>query len=168
MASPLALHDAIQLAKRNRDKYERLEAKRSSAEIRSKRAEKTLGDAYSAAFDTMLAPFAVAFSQLKNVELTDLPILDAVPELKLMPVKLQTAGIKAVEGLTTLAGSTAAGAAAGGLTFTAVGTFAAASTGTAIASLSGAAATSATLAWLGGGSLGAWGLLEGQPCLRAS
>lgn len=39
----------------------------------------------------------------------------------------------------------------------AVGTFAAASTGTAISSLSGAAATNATLAWLGGGSLAAGG-----------
>jgi len=38
-------------------------------------------------------------------------------------------------------------------TYGAVGTFAAASTGTAISTLSGAAATNATLAWLGGGSL---------------
>lgn len=42
-------------------------------------------------------------------------------------------------------------------TTAAVGAFAAASTGTAISSLSGAAATNATLAWLGGGSLAAGG-----------
>lgn len=40
----------------------------------------------------------------------------------------------------------------------AVSTFATASTGTAIGTLSGAAATNATLAWLGGGSLAAGGL----------
>jgi len=39
-----------------------------------------------------------------------------------------------------------------------VGALASASTGTAIASLSGAAATNATLAWLGGGALSAGGL----------
>jgi hypothetical protein len=46
---------------------------------------------------------------------------------------------------------------AGGV-YAAVGALASASTGTAIATLSGAAATNATLAWLGGGSLAAGGL----------
>ncbi|WP_199185292.1 hypothetical protein [Cryobacterium sp. Y50] len=49
-----------------------------------------------------------------------------------------------------------AGTAAGA--FAAVSAAATASTGTAIASLSGAAASSATLAWLGGGSLAAGGM----------
>ena len=40
----------------------------------------------------------------------------------------------------------------------AVGTFGLASTGTAISTLSGAAATNATLAWLGGGAIAAGGL----------
>ena len=55
----------------------------------------------------------------------------------------------------------AAGAASGALmglgAYGSVGMLASASTGTAIASLSGAAATNATLAWLGGGSLAAGG-----------
>jgi hypothetical protein len=46
---------------------------------------------------------------------------------------------------------------AGGV-YSAVGALASASTGTAIATLSGAAATNATLAWLGGGSLAAGGM----------
>jgi hypothetical protein len=50
-----------------------------------------------------------------------------------------------------------AGAAAGQGTLTMVGLFGTASTGTAISGLSGAAATNATLAWLGGGSLAAGG-----------
>ncbi len=55
----------------------------------------------------------------------------------------------------------AKGAASGVLTafgaYSSVGLLASASTGTAIATLSGAAATNATLAWLGGGSLAAGG-----------
>jgi len=50
-----------------------------------------------------------------------------------------------------------------------VGLLAEASTGTAIASLSGAAATNATLAWLGGGSLaaGGFGIAGGMAVLRS-
>lgn len=50
------------------------------------------------------------------------------------------------------------GAMAGFATFGTVSALGTASTGTAIASLSGAAATNATLAWLGGGSLAAGGM----------
>ena len=63
---------------------------------------------------------------------------------------------------TSLAGGVAGGAAIGAVTaFGAYGaamTFGAASTGTAIASLSGVAATNATLAFFGGGSLAVGGL----------
>lgn len=63
---------------------------------------------------------------------------------------------------TSLAGGLASGAMAGALTafgaYGAAGTLATASTGTAIASLNGAAATNATLAFFGGGSLAAGGL----------
>jgi len=52
----------------------------------------------------------------------------------------------------------AAGGSAAALVMTLVATSATASTGAAIGSLTGAAATSATLAWLGGGSLAAGGL----------
>ena len=51
-----------------------------------------------------------------------------------------------------------AGLAAGGGSFIGVTTLGTASTGTAISSLSGAAATNATLAWFGGGSLASGGL----------
>jgi hypothetical protein len=51
----------------------------------------------------------------------------------------------------------AAGTLASATAFSLVATFGTASTGTAIASLSGAAATNATLAWIGGGTLAAGG-----------
>lgn len=57
----------------------------------------------------------------------------------------------------TAGSSIASGALAGLAAYGAVGAIGTASTGTAIATLSGAAAKSATLAWLGGGSLAAGG-----------
>lgn len=66
-----------------------------------------------------------------------------------------------------LGSSTIAGALAGFGAYSAVPLFATASTGTAISSLSGAAATNATLAWLGGGSLasGGFGIAGGTLAL---
>lgn len=65
-----------------------------------------------------------------------------------------------LEAKTVFSGASAAvgaGAAAGQTVLAGVGLFGVASTGTAIAGLSGAAAQSATLAWLGGGALAAGG-----------
>lgn len=62
------------------------------------------------------------------------------------------------EGFQSVAAGSFAGVAAAGGTYLGVGTLATASTGTAISGLSGAAATNATLAWLGGGSLASGGL----------
>ena len=67
----------------------------------------------------------------------------------------------AVDNSLDISSGLASGAAAGVLTsmgaYGAVGALATASTGTAISTLSGVAATNATLAWLGGGSLAAGG-----------
>ena len=60
-------------------------------------------------------------------------------------------------GAASMGAGGAAGAASGFGAYAAVAGFATASTGTAIASLSGAAASSATMAWLGGGALAAGG-----------
>lgn len=60
--------------------------------------------------------------------------------------------------LKSLAGGSLAGLAAGGGAWLGVSSLGAASTGAAISGLSGAAATNATLAWLGGGSLASGGL----------
>lgn len=64
---------------------------------------------------------------------------------------------KSLELTTNLTASLAAGAFSGLAVYGSIPLLATASTGTAIASLSGAAATNATLAWLGGGSLAAGG-----------
>lgn len=77
----------------------------------------------------------------------------AVPSVPKMRFDVEQAKTGVVGGFGALgAAATAQGAALWG-----VSTFAAASTGTAISTLTGAAATNATLAWLGGGSLAAGG-----------
>ena len=77
--------------------------------------------------------------------------LDKLKEMRESIISLQTA-------LGGLAGGALGGALAGFGAYGAVGLLGAASTGTAISTLSGVAATNATLAWLGGGSLAAGGL----------
>lgn len=82
----------------------------------------------------------------------------SIPEEELVVFERESAQMSALD-LVSDAGTSAALAALGaGGTYAAVGAAATASTGTAIASLSGAAATNATLAWLGGGSLATGGL----------
>lgn len=77
----------------------------------------------------------------------------AVPSLPKLKFDVEQARTGLIGGFGALgAAASAQGAALWGVT-----TFAAASTGTAISGLTGAAATNATLAWLGGGSLAAGG-----------
>ena len=77
----------------------------------------------------------------------------AVPSLPKLKFDVEQARTGLLGGFGALsAAASAQGAALWGVT-----TFAAASTGTAISGLTGAAATNATLAWLGGGSLAAGG-----------
>lgn len=71
--------------------------------------------------------------------------------------ELKIAGFKASEIAGTAGEGVMAGAIATAGAYGAVGMFATAGTGAAIAGLSGAAATNATLAWLGGGTLAAGG-----------
>ena len=71
--------------------------------------------------------------------------------------QMETMAIQSIELERGLLSGAAGGALAGLGAYGSVGFLATASTGTAISTLSGAAATNATLAWLGGGSLAAGG-----------
>lgn len=114
---------------------------------------------YEAVTDT-LNNFVNSYSQLKNVELLVKGELD---ELGLGD--FDGAKLKSIQKDISLLESSAIGLGTGatGGAFLAFGAYngtmmlGAASTGTAISSLSGVAATNATLAWLGGGSLAAGG-----------
>ena len=105
--------------------------------------------------------FLTAFSKIHNISMADNAALN---EFGLASDPVQSVSdLSRVESLaSSIAGGAMAGAACGALTafgaYSVTGILATASSGTAIASLSGAAATNATLAFLGGGSLAAGGL----------
>jgi len=111
-------------------------------------------------FNERIPEFITAYERLKNVELTGSVELDrlnqgdfsttVLSELKSGYEMLQASGMG-------LASGAAGGAALAFGAYSGTMMLATASTGTAIGTLSGAAATNATLAWLGGGSLAAGG-----------
>jgi hypothetical protein len=112
-------------------------------------------------WDEQFSRFVRIFDRVKNVEIEGKVNVDdelsstlTQDELFEMRQLSLTAGEIVSGGITSLG----AGALAGVASYGGAMMFASASTGTAIASLSGAAATSATLAWFGGGSLASGGL----------
>lgn len=147
----------------NDDAASIVDAANEDVEAQRKSANAVLEDYGSRklrAFNGVVADFIETFGRLKNVETLHTPELDklqlgdftteALPGLKNDYALLVSSGL----GL---------GAGAGGGAAVAFGAYngtmmlATASTGTAISTLSGAAATNATLAWLGGGSIAAGG-----------
>ena len=111
--------------------------------------------------DHSMKPFIESFEKLRNVELTNSIGMDELKNFKIDKQSLDE--LKEMSSMaTSLLSGAASGAALGAITaFGAYGgamAFGAASTRTAIATLSGAAATNATLAFLGGGSLAVGGL----------
>jgi len=120
----------------------------------------TLGGLKVSIYRKSLADFVDIFSKIKNIDFEDnldlgLSISDEdyknVLEIKKDVLKIT----ELVGGTTTAVGS---GVLAGIGAFGGAGILSTASTGTAIGSLSGVAATNATLAWFGGGSLATGGL----------
>lgn len=113
------------------------------------------------ALDKQVSQFVTMFKHLKNVELSDSPELE---NLKLG--KFSEVAVAELQDSCNFAQNALQGVAAGavGGALTAFGAYsgtmllASAGTGTAISALSGVAATNATLAWLGGGTLAAGGL----------
>lgn len=105
--------------------------------------------------------FLTSFEKIKNVDFTQ---SEGLNELNKMQIDQKSFGeLKEMESFaSSLAGGSVAGVTGGALTafgaYSAATTFATASTGAAISSLSGAAATNATLAFFGGGSLATGGL----------
>lgn len=105
--------------------------------------------------------FVTSFEKIKNIDFQSSVGLEELKNLHIDEntfQELKELGNFAIE----VAGGVAAGAVGGALTalgaYGAATTFASASTGTAIAALSGAAASNATLAFFGGGSLAVGGL----------
>ncbi len=120
-----------------------------------------LGEEKLFVLNNTINEFLETFTKIKNVDFQN---TEGIDELKKLHIDEQ--GFAELKTMVNFAGSFAGGAAVGtvGGALAAFGAYGAAqalacaSTGTAIASLSGAAATNATLAFFGGGSLAAGGL----------
>ncbi len=120
-----------------------------------------LGDEKVFFLNNSMSQFLDTFEKIKNVDFKDTEGLDELKRLHVDSAEFQEMrSLVNVAG--SLAGGTVAGVAGGALVafgaYGAATTLATASTGTAIATLSGAAATNATLAFFGGGSIAAGGL----------
>ena len=150
--------DLIKIANREvEEAKETLEQKR----LEVKDSFDNLGQLKLTVLKKNVMDFITTFEKIKNVDFTDTVGIDELKNLHIDEVtfkELKELGNFAVN----LAGGAGAGAVGGALTafgaYSAAMSLASASTGTAIATLSGAAATNATLAFFGGGSLAAGGL----------
>ncbi len=120
----------------------------------------TLGRTKINIWGNEFAEFIACYSRIKSIELKDSDGLDELNKLGFSQEELSEMKAISCEALNLVLGGLT-GLGAGGLlawgTYSGVMALGTASTGTAIAGLSGAAATNATLAWLGGGSLAAGG-----------
>lgn len=113
------------------------------------------------ALDKQISQFVTLFKRLKNVELVESPELENIKIGKFSEVTIAELQHSCNIAQNMLQG-VGAGAVGGALTafgaYSGTMMLASAGTGAAISSLSGVAATNATLAWLGGGTLAAGGL----------
>ncbi|MFS8150125.1 hypothetical protein [Vreelandella titanicae] len=147
----------------NNDARSLVETANKDLEKKRQSANNTLedyGQRKLRAFNGVIADFIETFQKLKNVELSQSPELDKLnagdfsnktfPGLTQDYQALKDAGLGLGAGL-------GSGAALAFGAYNGTMLLATASTGTAISSLGGVAATNATLAWLGGGSLAAGG-----------
>jgi len=112
-------------------------------------------------WDEQFARFLDIYKNFKNVRIEGQVELDQGLSKSMTPEALRemkTLSVTAGEIVAGGMGALGTGALAGVASYGGAMMFASASTGTAIASLSGVAATNATLAWFGGGSLAVGGL----------
>lgn len=134
---------------------------KESAEMardRSNRSLENLGKEKLNILDNSMEKFIETFKRIHNIKMeTTLNDLRAFCLDEQQMIEMQKMSSMATSVLKGVVGGAGAGALAAFGAYGATMTFAAASTGTAIASLSGAAATNATLAFLGGGALAAGG-----------
>lgn len=156
-------YDQHRAQKLNKDSNRRAENASNRLEdlrIKCNKSLQNLGDEKLSVLNGSVTKFIDVFSQLKNVDFSGAEGLD-----ELCKIQIGSKEFAEMRELTKFSSSLLQGSATGlaGGALTALGaygaatTFATASTGTAIASLHGVAATNATLAWFGGGSLAAGG-----------
>jgi hypothetical protein len=135
----------------------KLQNKRKSAN----NAMEALGKTKYSIYNELLIPFVYAFDKIKNVNFNDNFVADIDRKYLISKEDFLIIRSSALAMKDVVSGGIAAlgsGGLAGLATYGGIGLLGTASTGTAISTLGGVAATNATLAWLGGGSLAAGGL----------
>ena len=141
--------------------YEKAKQKLQNSQNRASVSLTYLGKRKVDVLQEDMVPFVNLMNKIKNINMTEIRGMGDLSRLQVNEetlASMQSMGslaMKMVSG--SIAGIGAGAAAAFGAYGTAVA-FGTAGTGTAIAGLSGAAATNATLAYLGGGTLAAGGL----------
>lgn len=148
----------------NQNAADRIEEAVSQMEVYRKQCGKSLenyGEEKLFVLQNSMRSFVDSFSKIKNIDFTESVGLDELKKLHIDKIEFEE--LKQIENLVvSTAEGLFAGMSGGALAafgaYKAATVFAVASTGTAISTLSGAAATNATLAFFGGGSLAAGGL----------
>lgn len=151
------IDDAKEIGERAERRYKRRKRELNSTKDETNLAFEELGQFKVDIFNNQIRHIVQVLNNTSNKhaksELSGFNSTFDIAELKEMETMVQTS----LELSTNLGSSAITGALAGFGVYGAVPMIATASTGTAISTLSGAAATNATLAWLGGGSLAAGG-----------
>lgn len=157
-----AISDSSKAQSKNIEAQNIFDAAKNRMQRQRKSTRKTLENLGLVKLNTwknQIKTFVVAFKKIKNVELIgavakegNTPIIEETTLKDMKDISFHASEVLST-GITGLSAGTLAGVGA----YSGATMFATASTGTAIASLSGVAASNATLAWFGGGSLAAGG-----------
>ena len=148
--------EAKELYEDAQDLFERAKGRLEKQREDANKSLEKLGSTRINIWSQEMHDFVMAFKKFKDLQYKgrfadDQQLAASKEELQSMT----EASLSAVELVQGGLGSVAAGTLTSAAAYGGVGFLATASTGTAISGLSGAAATNATLAWLGGGSLAA-------------
>ncbi|MBA4500870.1 hypothetical protein [Marinobacterium marinum] len=141
--------------------HDEAKGKLEDAHANAKNSMENLGKKKLIIWTESIDPFIEVFQKIKNIDVhdSDLAGMEKLPVITESDLVLMRKTAMSMKELAS-GGSTALGSGglAGLAAYGSVQMLASASTGTAISALSGAAATNATLAWLGGGSLATGGM----------
>ena len=159
-AGAMMTADAVAQVNAARDRYNARRSRFDAAKAGYDRSRAAAGVSFARLGKRRLKSFATLSKAVEFLRRARVRDRDGLAKLRISEQQLQMwemASANAVDVLTGLGKGAAAGVATAAAAYGLVGTLASASTGTAIGLLSGAAAESATLAWLGGGALAAGG-----------
>ena len=150
--------EAKELARRARDKFDKAKKALEKAREGCTSDMESLGQLKFEIWDRQFGRFLELFGQLRRVEIVGSPEIGELAHFHKELAEMRELSFQASEVVRGGVQSIVSGALVGMASYGGATMLASASTGTAISALSGVAATNATLAWFGGGSLAAGGM----------